>query len=229
MTSLKDWAERALALLPDDPEADPVELLPAVLSKPPEVLATGDLVIERGCHDYDTWRVDYPQWSADKETYGSLGLAILSALLHHQPPITIELTSPRSQITTLVVQPPPTRDLDTGLELAPRSLLYAVEAVERHPWTSRFLSPYDLPWFKLTNRSDDVVTEQQRSERDCIHGLGSALATARFAKLLLDISRPSSQTLEVALECEAGFRGVAPASAEVRLWLPGSIYWVHSS
>jgi len=34
-----------------------------------------------------------------------------------------------------------------------------------------------------------------------------------------------NRTLEIPLECEAGFRGVAPASAEVRLWLPGGDYF----
>jgi hypothetical protein len=44
--------------------------------------------------------------------------------------------------------------------------------------------------------------------------------------LLLDISRPDCPVKEVELEGELGFRGVAPGSAEVRLWLPGSFGWM---
>jgi hypothetical protein len=48
---------------------------------------------------------------------------------------------------------------------------------------------------------------------------------ARLTELLLDASRPSSQVNEFHLEGEGGFRGVAPFSCEVRLWLPGSFGW----
>ena len=139
--------------------------------------------------------------------------------------LTIHLGSAQSEVKELVVLRPPMIDGLTGLELRPTSFCYAMSSVSRHPWTESAPTPEELPWFKLTNLADDVLTDAQRAERDCLHGFGSLHGSARFARLLLDLSRPSNKALEVALECEAGFRGVAHASAEVRLWLPGALYW----
>ena len=45
-------------------------------------------------------------------------------------------------------------------------------------------------------------------------------------QLFLDMSRENNDYSEVALEAEPGFRGVAPASAEIRFWLPGGDFYV---
>ena len=58
-----------------------------------------------------------------------------------------------------------------------------------------------------------------------IVGFGSLQATVELAALLLDLSRPDPGTDEVDLEGEAGFGGVAPASAELKLILPASFAW----
>ena len=47
----------------------------------------------------------------------------------------------------------------------------------------------------------------------------------RLAKLFLDISNPNLKRVEFELEGDAGFKGVAPGSAEIRFNLPGSIDW----
>jgi hypothetical protein len=78
----------------------------------------------------------------------------------------------------------------------------------------------------LTDRDEDGgVTDEDWSARDTIVGFGSALGTARLAELLLDIGSPLSSGDEYRLEGENGFLGVAPLSAEVAFWLPGSIGW----
>ena len=225
MIELNEWAEGLRTQVPADAYAD-TTFSAKVLPPLPPSLTCKSLVIETGFHDYDTWRIDYPQWSADKSTYAALGLAILAALFHRQSTVSVRLTSPRSKIKSLVIEAPGRVDFHTGLELAAIGLEYTVAPVERHPWSSSGFTPEDLPWIKLTNTEDCVVTDEQRSQRDCLHGFGSLLGSARLARLLLDFSRPSNDTLEIALESEAGFRGVAPASAELRLWLPGADYWI---
>lgn len=221
--TLKSWAEGLLETLPVDPEEER-ELPGSAFSEIPDIVSCHDLVVRRGFHDYDTWRVDYPQWSGAPETYGCLGLAILGAMFQAKS-VTIQLTSTQSEIRSIVILAPPLTDPYTGLKIFPSTFSYRPSPVFRHPWTCSSPPPEDLPWFKLTNLDDFAASDEERAARDCIHGFGSLRGSARFARLLLDISRPSNTTLEVALECEAGFRGVAPASAEVRLWLPGAPYW----
>lgn len=223
MTTLTDWAAELFRQLPAAPD-DALEMSASAFPELPESLTCSDLVIRRGFHDYDTWRIDYPQWSGSAETFGCLGLAILGAMFQQLNSLTVNITNVRSEIRSLVVLGPPV-DASTGLGLRAASFHYVVSEVRRHPWVLCSPAPDDLPWFKLTNSADEVVTDAHRAERDCIHGFGSWFGSARFARLLLDLSRPTNEALEVALECEAGFRGVAPASAETRLWLPGAPYW----
>lgn len=226
MTSIQSWARDVIELIPTDPDGPDFTFTTAVIPPVTQPLECNALVIERGHHDYDTWRIDYPQCSGTPHSYACLSLAILAALLHRHDRVNIALTSPRSDIRSITIVQPSTSDYHTGLDVRPAALHYSPTPVSRHPWVKDAILPADLPWFKLTNAEDFVATEQHRAERDCIHGFGSLLGTARFARLLLDLSRPSNRTFEVALECEAGFRGVAPASAEIRLWLPGGDYWV---
>jgi len=169
--------------------------------------------------------VDYPQWSGSPEGFAALGLAIVGVMLLRRESVTVHLTSSHSEIRSLSILQPPDLDHRTGLEVHPTRFHYSMSEIAKHPWTAYPPAPDELPWFKLTNAEDFVVTDEHWATRDRLHGFGSALGSARFARLLLDLSRPANGTFEVALECEAGFRGVAPASAEVRLWLPGGDFW----
>jgi hypothetical protein len=214
-------------MLPTGVDVDTVTLSRSNVPMMPRDLEANGLIVRRGHHDYDTWRVDSLQWSAEKDTYASLGLAILSVMLHERPECRVLLTHPRSEIKTLVVRSDHAlvHDQRTGVLLTPKEYRYEMFEVARHPWIEDGVPPEDLPWFKLTNSDDMIVTEEQRSARDVIHGFGSLVGSSRFAHLLLDVGQRGSRTVEVALEGEAGFRGVAPASCEVRLWLPGGDYW----
>jgi len=210
--------------LPADPD-ESIVFTPSDFPPLPESLGCDDLVIKHGFHDYDTWRVDYPQWSGSREGFAALGLAIVGVMLLRHESVTVYLTSSHSEIRSLTILQPPALDHGTGLEVLPTRFHYSMSEIARHPWTAYPPAPDELPWFKLTNAEDFVVTDQHRATRDRLHGFGGAPGSARFARLLLDLSRPANRIFEVALECEAGFRGVAPASAEVRLWLPGGDYW----
>ena len=70
------------------------------------------------------------------------------------------------------------------------------------------------------------MTDEDWDARDTVVGFGSAEGTAQLAALLLDIGNPRCVPDEFQLEGESGFRGVAPLSAEVSLWLPGSVGWM---
>jgi hypothetical protein len=107
------------------------------------------------------------------------------------------------------------------------SLEYWLEEWDQHPWYEVDPPPpWALPSFSLTNEADMVISEEDRASRDVLRGFGSIQGWGRFAKLLMDIGQSTDSVLEYALECEAGFRGVAPRSCEIRMWLPGSDAWV---
>lgn len=83
----------------------------------------------------------------------------------------------------------------------------------------------DLPCFGLTNMKDIVITEEDWRNRDTIRSFGNDEGTALFAELLLNVGQSENRIDEYELEGEGGFRGVGVCSAEVRLFLPGHLFW----
>ena len=75
MMDISEWASTSLQAIPADPDDDSVSFSESNLPRLPQPLVCSGLVIERGFHDYDTWRIDYLQWSAPRDTYGGLGSA----------------------------------------------------------------------------------------------------------------------------------------------------------
>jgi hypothetical protein len=229
MVRLEDWAAGVWAALPSELEISAFTFTPNTLPEPVFALETDALVIRRGLHDYGSYRVDYPQWYADKRAYGSLGILILAAQFRAPGgDITVHLNHARSEITRLVVRsdaPAYTYALPE-LKIEPIAFEYSPSVVRRHPWSFDDLHPDDLPFFDLTNEREVAVEDEERAARDVLRGFGSIVQSLRFAALLLDVSRPDNTATEIALEGDAGFRGVARASAEVRLWLPGADGWI---
>lgn len=82
----------------------------------------------------------------------------------------------------------------------------------------------DLPCFILTTLTD-VYREEAWSQRDTVRGFGGDRAMVRTADLLLNAGRPENEVLEYKLEGPGGFRSVGVHSAEVHLFLPGSLGW----
>ena len=104
----------------------------------------------------------------------------------------------------------------------PRSLL------AKHPFEwfdTNHGNPYELPGFFLTNADDLVYSDADWRARDTVVGFGRDVGMAHLVELLLNVSRLASDRVEIEMEGEGGFRGVAPLSCEVRLWLPGSFGW----
>lgn len=224
-TRLEDWGSPLWDMLPSAPELSAVVCSARSLPEPPAQLLTDRLVIRRGFHDYGNFRVDYPQWYADKETYGRLGLLVLASVFHpHAADVTVSLVHRESEIDQLALRaehPAYFYGLP-DLKIALLEYSYCPTIPRRHPWVLDDIHPDDLPFFDLTNHQDIALTEDERAARNLLRGCGSVVAAVRFGSLLLDLSRPQSTTTEIALEGDAGFRGVARASAEVRLWLPGA-------
>ena len=92
-----------------------------------------------------------------------------------------------------------------------------------HPWVDTALSPTDMPLLTLTNEDDFLHTHEHIQARDIAVGFGKFEVACRFGELLLNASLPRSETNEIVLEGECGFRGVGRGSAEIRIWLPGGL------
>ena len=192
------------------------------LPPPPSELSSSTLVVQRGSHDYGAYRVDALTWFVEPDDCTALGLLILAQQLH-QSYVEIVLQNPASSVTRIVVHMQ--EEPAMGLILRSTEFRYQVSTTERHPWREIEVSRHDLPFFSLTNSSGCVITEEDRAGRNVVRGFGSAIGAALFAELLLNRGAPTNITTEVALESDAGYRGVAPASAETSLWLPGSLRW----
>jgi hypothetical protein len=158
---------------------------------------------------------------------GSLGLLLLAAILHDGwDDVRLELKSARSDIKEIRIDRSQLRfdSVYSKLRVTAEELKYWPQEPECHPWY-RKAPPSDLPTFRLSNTADCVASDADLATRDVLWGFGHLGGSTRFATLLLDLSRPSSQRVEVQLEGEAGYRGVGPASPEISIWLPGSFGW----
>jgi hypothetical protein len=90
-------------------------------------------------------------------------------------------------------------------------------ADKRHPLPSRFNVRRDLPHIHL-------AALRSSSDPDTIVGFGSPAAAVRLAEAFLNATHASTIRDEFDFESElGGFEAVAPGSAELRLFLPGSV------
>jgi hypothetical protein len=192
----------------------------------PRSAATDRIVITRGFHNYNgCWRADMLILCATRQTLRALGVIVVASLF--APPdtsIDLTLSHPASDIRTLRIRTPPSPGL--GLALAPLWYDYWPRQPGRHPWDGERVDPWDLPAVHLTDHDEaGAVTDAQWRDRDTVVGFGTQHGIARFGQFLLDIGDPHGAGDEYELEGEPGFRGVAPLSAELSVWLPGSLGW----
>jgi hypothetical protein len=221
--------EVATSLPVDRDEGPEIVLDSSSIPRLPERLRTDRILLRRAVHSYGTgYRVDSIHLFAGPRVLRLLGLAVLSRLFHPDPTtITIESTHPDSEIRTLVLQLS-ADDLQgnpIGYSWSPASFRYWPSEISKHPWLDDDATPWDLPLLYLTNEEDLVVSNEQWQSRDSIRGLGTDRGFVRFADLCLNAGCPWNEVREFELEGEPGFRGVAPTSAEVRIFLPGSDHW----
>lgn len=194
----------------------------------PDRLETDQLVVKKGYHDYEgTSRVDALSFFAQKPTYQQLGLLILSVVFREGGArVEVTLTNPMSDIKSLIIEYGGLTKRGFAYRTRPDNFLFFLEDVQKHPWTCQNLTAFDLPTFKLTNRNDLVVTEEDRANRDTLIGFGDDDASVLLAELLLRFGSPQNEAREIVLEGEGGFRGVGRFSAEASFHLPGSLAWL---
>jgi hypothetical protein len=197
----------------------------SVPSLPPSA-STDRMVLTRAYHDYNgCYRADMLHLSASRPTLRVLGVVVLASLFALPGAATdLSLIHPDSEIRTLRLRTP---DLEwRALALAPRWYDYRPRQPHKHPWYGDRVDPDDLPALYLTDHDElGGVTDADWRARNTVVGFGTVPGIARFGQFLLDIGDPAGTGDEYHLEGEAGFRGVAPMSAELSVWLPGSIGW----
>jgi hypothetical protein len=212
-------------LVPDGPpgEADFV-FRRDTLPTPPPALVTHRLAIFRGQADYNGWyRVERLLVYLEPRVSRELSLFLLACVFHDPERSVLELSDPHSEIRRIVYRSH-TGKADAppiGLSLAPSTFRYSPSATVKHPWVGE-ADPQSLPLLALSNEEESLDSPK----RDTVFVESSVVGTVRFAELLLNAGCSWNPVREYDLECDAGFRGVAPMSAEVKLILPGSSYWV---
>ena len=196
---------------------------------PPMETATDRLILTKTTHDYrPAWCVDALWMQAHRRTCRQVDLLILAVVFHETPVAAhVALTHPRSDIKHLVIEFAYLPEDHGGYITRPYAFSYTPAETKRHPWYDRPWSwrlP-DLPVFVVTNLQDLIMTPQDWERRDTVRGCGSDAASVLFAELLLNAGRPENPVTEYQLEGEGGFRGVGEHSAEMHLFLPGSLGW----
>ena len=157
-----------------------------------------------------------------------MGVFLLACAFHGPAEgITLTLSHPESDIRRIII--PAGRltleDLPVGLSMVPFALNYYPTEAQRHPWL------YDcdtrsLPALELSNADDSIVTDEEWSGRDTVRIWAPNPGTLALAELMLNAGCSWNEVREYALEDDAGYRGVAPMSAELRIFLPGSDGWI---
>jgi hypothetical protein len=221
---------RLASTVPDGPPGDGRFVFHhQVLPVPPSSLSTDRIVIRKDHHIYnDCYRADGLQMCLSPRTCRELGLFLLACGFHGpMETTTLTLSHPESEIRRIVIETDPVTldDPPSGLSMKPFALVYVVAEREKHPWVHDCCT-HDLPLFALTNADNSIVgTDDDWRNRDTVWITRFSRGEFRFAELLLDAGCSWNPIREYELEGDAGFRGVAPMSAELRIFLPGSFGW----
>jgi len=212
--------------LPEDSEEEPgwLKLSAANLPVPRSELVTSRLRMTWGYHLYNDYPVESVSIQVDKATCRHLGLLILSRVFHREPEqVIVHLRHPESRITRLVLRYEWDDEDCSGYVSQPLCFNYYPELPARHPWSGTALRPPDLPVLRLTNEEEMVFSPEHFARRNVAVGFGEAKPSCRMADLFLNAGLEANPQLEFQLEGECGFRGVGFESAEIMIWLPGSL------
>jgi hypothetical protein len=219
------------AVLPEDPNGPDFVFHAGVLPVPPATLSTDRIIIQKRTHGYNSWyRADGLWMSLSPRKCRELGVFLLACAFHGPvETITLTISHPDSDIRRIIIPAGKITlaDLPVGLSMVPFALSYFPAEAETHPWIYDRCEPHDLPLLALSNADNCIVTEEEWRGRDTIRIWASTPGTFRLAELLLDAGRSSNPVRDYALEGDAGYRGVAPMSAELRIFLPGSDGWIY--
>ncbi len=198
---------------------------------PVDPVISDTLAIRKGAHVYNaSVRLEIAHFYAPKHTYRQLGMLIMANLFSSSgKDITITLEHPSTQLKWLVIAggSPTVAFEGPGYLSQPFAFSYYPEVpLTRHPLHESSLHPWDCPGVVISNEADICETDSDYASRDTLYGFGTPKGASRFAELLLNIGLPDTTRDEFHLEAYPGFRSVNPLSAEISLWLPGSIGWL---
>lgn len=219
--------------VPDGPPGHPHFIFHAgVLPVPPASISTDRILFRKLHHNYNGWyRADALWMYLTQRKCRELGLFLLATGFHG--PTTeaaLSITHPDSAIRRIIIRASELNldDPPVGLSMAPFALRYYPTETNKHPWMYEN-DTRDLPVLALSNADDSVgVRDEDWSRRDTIW-MGTSFGTFRFAELLLNAGCSWNPVREYALEGDAGYRGVGPMSAELKIFLPGSDGWIYES
>lgn len=207
----------------EDSEPDEIALSAQTLPAPLAAMQTDQLCATWGYHFYGDSPVEAVSFEVDKATARHLGLLIFARVFHRQAPrVVVELTHPRSTLRRLIIGLEETEP-GPGLEVWSRAFHYSPWPPVRHPWFSQDIQASSLPSLTITNEDEMVCGVSELPTRDTVVGFGADEGACRLAELLLDAGAPDHDVNEFSLEGECGFRGMGPGSAELKIWLPGSL------
>jgi hypothetical protein len=219
-----------------DDDAESFFLTRETVPQPPDTMATDRFWMRRvGLRFYDNFPHDGLDLCIDKRSSVTLGLLILSVLLHPEPTtVDIELAHPASKIQHLRIRYEQPREITSpyqgGLVTAPAYFAYDASAVQRGPWSNNQpIDPADLPRLQITTEDElgpvgNANFWREFEDRNTVVVESSDKGTARLAQLLLDAGLEDNIEDEFVLGPDwCGIRGTAPMSAVMNIFLPGSI------
>ncbi|HKQ71399.1 MAG TPA: hypothetical protein VJT73_18775 [Polyangiaceae bacterium] len=227
MVELEQFFADLARAVPDGP-ADEVEFLFERGNLPvlPLEFSSQRVHFRKIGRDYNGWyRVDHLALFVDERSCRALGLFLLACAFHDPEQCEIHVGSDWSEIRKIVYRARwPVDDPPVGLVQRPATFRYFPAVTEKHPWLHES-DVSNLPLLALSNESETVLTDEEWRQRDTVFIESTTVGTVRLAELLLNASCSWNKVREYELEGDAGFRGVAPMSAELRLLLPGSDHW----
>jgi len=198
-----------------------------VLPVPPPELATERVFVSKTYHDYNGWyRADALILFVDPVASRELGVFLLACALHD--PVEARLELPLASDVRRFVYRSPTRngaEVPVGLSQRAQTFRYFPSQERKHPWLGE-ADARTLPLLALSTSDESPLTPSDWEHRDTVFVEGSAAGTVRLAELLLNAGCSWNLVREFDLEGDAGFRGVAPMSAELQIALPDSFRWL---
>lgn len=112
-----------------------------------------------------------------------------------------------------------------GYAKKPNLFRYAPDRHEKHPWYGSILQPVDMPILYLIGPDWEMGPMFGPDHRETAVGFGNDEGHVLVAELLMNASMPWNEGDEYVLEGVCGFRGAGPGSAEIRLFLPGHLFY----
>lgn len=224
---LERYFGKLLDRLPSDPDEE-FEFTAKVLPVVEETLSSDAVVIHSSFCTYNDVPVDRIVLFAHHRTLRLLGLFLLSRLFHPEPAeLFLNLRAEGTDIREILFD-----TTDVPYELGNIASYYQKATLFRYcrrvedRWPLAKCAPRSCPAFFLTKGEFGPANREEWLARDRVRLAGGGTAFMDLAQVFLDAGRSDSGLPELDLESELGNGGVAPGSAELKVFLPGSFGWL---